>query len=116
MRRVILASVAIALALSVFPARAQVKMTKDQILFHTSEWKGERFADGRSCLTICSSERRTYRSRIFSDTCRVKATIAKARMAGVDAHPERLKMPHAEFDKLLKEAEQKKRNQPSGYG
>lgn len=50
MRRIILASVAIAMALSVFPARAQVKMTKDQILFYTSEWKGERFADGRPRL------------------------------------------------------------------
>ena len=46
----ILASVAIAMALSVFPARAQVKMTKDQILFYTSEWKGDRFADGRPKL------------------------------------------------------------------
>ena len=50
MRRMILASVAIAMALSVFPARAQVKMTKDQILFYTSEWKGDRFADGRPKL------------------------------------------------------------------
>jgi 4-hydroxy-4-methyl-2-oxoglutarate aldolase len=33
--------------LSIIPARAQVKVTKDQILFYTSDWKGERFADGR---------------------------------------------------------------------
>lgn len=26
---------------------AQVKMTREQILFYTSDWKGERFADGR---------------------------------------------------------------------
>ena len=51
MRRISLASVAIAMALSVFPARAQVKMTKDQILFYTSEWKGDRFADGRPKLS-----------------------------------------------------------------
>lgn len=50
MRKIILTSVAIAMALSVFPARAQVKMTKDQILFYTSEWKGDRFADGRPKL------------------------------------------------------------------
>src|ERR1035441_876616 len=50
MRRMILASVAVAMALSVVPARAQVKMTKDQILFYTSEWKGDRFADGRPKL------------------------------------------------------------------
>jgi regulator of RNase E activity RraA len=29
------------------PGFAQVKQTKEQILFYTSEWKGERFADGR---------------------------------------------------------------------
>jgi 4-hydroxy-4-methyl-2-oxoglutarate aldolase len=31
----------------VWPAFAQVKQTKEQVLFYTSEWKGERFADGR---------------------------------------------------------------------
>lgn len=31
----------------VWPACAQVRQTKEQILFYTSEWKGERFADGR---------------------------------------------------------------------
>jgi regulator of RNase E activity RraA len=31
-------------------ASGQVKMTRDQILFYTSEWKGERFADGRPKL------------------------------------------------------------------
>jgi regulator of RNase E activity RraA len=29
------------------PARAQVKMTRDQMLFYTSDWKGDRFPDGR---------------------------------------------------------------------
>lgn len=29
------------------PASAQVKQTRDQILFYTSQYKGERFADGR---------------------------------------------------------------------
>jgi 4-hydroxy-4-methyl-2-oxoglutarate aldolase len=32
---------------SLWPAFAQVKQTKEQILFYTSDWKGERFADGR---------------------------------------------------------------------
>lgn len=32
------------------PAHAQVKMTKDQILFYTSDWKGPRFPDGRPKL------------------------------------------------------------------
>ncbi|MBV9549192.1 MAG: RraA family protein [Alphaproteobacteria bacterium] len=29
------------------PALAQVKQTRDQMLFYTAQWKGERFADGR---------------------------------------------------------------------
>src|SRR5258705_792308 len=29
------------------PALAQVKQTREQIMFYTSEWKGERFPDGR---------------------------------------------------------------------
>ncbi len=29
------------------PAFSQVKMTKEQILFYTSDWRGERFSDGR---------------------------------------------------------------------
>jgi 4-hydroxy-4-methyl-2-oxoglutarate aldolase len=32
---------------SPFAAKAQVKMSKEQILFYTSGWKGERFPDGR---------------------------------------------------------------------
>ena len=28
-------------------AFGQIKQTKEQILFYTSEWKGERFPDGR---------------------------------------------------------------------
>ncbi len=34
----------------VAPAFSQVKMTRDQILFYTSEWKGNRFPDGRPRL------------------------------------------------------------------
>jgi regulator of RNase E activity RraA len=29
------------------PAQAQVKQTREQIMFYTSDWKGERFPDGR---------------------------------------------------------------------
>jgi len=50
MRWCLLALVAFAQALSVFPAQAQVKMTKEQVLFYTSEWKGDRFPDGRPKL------------------------------------------------------------------
>jgi 4-hydroxy-4-methyl-2-oxoglutarate aldolase len=33
--------------LGIMPAFAQVKMTKDQMMFYTSDWKGDRFPDGR---------------------------------------------------------------------
>ncbi len=37
----------IALAIATPPAMAQVKQTPEQMTFYTSQWKGERFADGR---------------------------------------------------------------------
>jgi len=40
----LLGSLALAIAA---PAMAQVKQTRDQMMFYTSEWKGERFPDGR---------------------------------------------------------------------
>jgi 4-hydroxy-4-methyl-2-oxoglutarate aldolase len=50
MRKAILAGLigtfAITIA-TIVPTRAQVKQTKDQILFYTSEWTGPRFPDGR---------------------------------------------------------------------
>ena len=44
-----LSSVAVVafLVCGTFPAVAQVKQTKEQMMFYTSEWKGERFPDGR---------------------------------------------------------------------
>jgi 4-hydroxy-4-methyl-2-oxoglutarate aldolase len=33
--------------LAAVPATAQVKQTREQIMFYTSDWKGERFPDGR---------------------------------------------------------------------
>jgi len=39
------------------PAFSQVKMTRDQILFYTSEWKGDRFPDGRPRLPDSLIER-----------------------------------------------------------
>jgi regulator of RNase E activity RraA len=44
MKRLVLTALIACMAL---PAFAQVKPNKDQILFYTSDWKGERFADGR---------------------------------------------------------------------
>ena len=35
---------------AVQPVRAQVKLSKDQILFFTADWKGDRFPDGRPKL------------------------------------------------------------------
>src|ERR1700736_6019088 len=39
----LLASISFAVA----PVLAQVKMTRDQMMFYTSDWKGDRFPDGR---------------------------------------------------------------------
>src|SRR5689334_15564972 len=47
MKKTILTGVATFLIAGVLPALAQVKMTKPQILFYTSDWKGDRFSDGR---------------------------------------------------------------------
>jgi 4-hydroxy-4-methyl-2-oxoglutarate aldolase len=47
MKKMILTLWIACMAGSLWPAFAQVKQTKEQILFYTSDWKGERFADGR---------------------------------------------------------------------
>ena len=39
------------------PAFSHVKMSRDQILFYTSEWKGERFPDGRLNIVVEGRER-----------------------------------------------------------
>jgi regulator of RNase E activity RraA len=46
MRRVLTAALIGCVGLSA-PAMAQVKQTREQILFYTADWKGERFPDGR---------------------------------------------------------------------
>ena len=50
MRRVILTILVMCAFVGVSPAFSQVTMTRDQILFYTSGWKGERFPDGRPKL------------------------------------------------------------------
>jgi 4-hydroxy-4-methyl-2-oxoglutarate aldolase len=47
MKRMILVALMACAVWGASPALAQVKMTRDQILFYTSEWKGDRFPDGR---------------------------------------------------------------------
>ena len=44
LRPLLLGCMALAIAA---PATAQVKQTREQIQFYTSQWKGERFPDGR---------------------------------------------------------------------
>lgn len=50
MRRMILGALVLCASMGAINAQAQVKMTKEQILFYTSEWKGDRFPDGRPKL------------------------------------------------------------------
>ena len=47
MRNLIGATILACAFASALPASSQVKMTKEQMLFYTSDWKGERFPDGR---------------------------------------------------------------------
>jgi regulator of RNase E activity RraA len=47
MRKLILTALTACLAFKALPAFAQVKVTHEQMMFYTSDWKGERFPDGR---------------------------------------------------------------------
>jgi regulator of RNase E activity RraA len=50
MRHVIGSILLLCTLLAASPAISQVKMTRDQMLFYTSDWKGDRFPDGRPKL------------------------------------------------------------------
>ena len=47
MKKLILAAVMVWAVLGASAAFSQVKMTKEQMMFYTSDWKGDRFPDGR---------------------------------------------------------------------
>lgn len=47
MKKVVSTILSACIALGASSAFAQVKMTKEQMMFYTSDWKGDRFADGR---------------------------------------------------------------------
>ena len=47
MKKVIVAAIVFATLLGGSAAFSQVKMTKEQMMFYTSDWKGDRFPDGR---------------------------------------------------------------------
>jgi regulator of RNase E activity RraA len=47
MRKKIVSALLVSALLGALPAVGQVKMTRDQMMFYTSEWKGDRFPDGR---------------------------------------------------------------------
>ena len=57
MKKLLFGLVLACTALTASPAFSQVKMTKDQILFYTSDWKGDRFPDGRPKLPDSLLER-----------------------------------------------------------
>ena len=50
MKRVMLVALFACMVLSVTSAFSQVKMTREQMMFYTSDWKGDRFPDGRPKL------------------------------------------------------------------
>ena len=47
MKKTIVAAVMVWTVLGASAAFSQVKMTKEQMMFYTSDWKGDRFPDGR---------------------------------------------------------------------
>lgn len=47
MKKILATAMVTCAVLAAVPATAQVKQTREQILFYTSDWKGERFPDGR---------------------------------------------------------------------
>jgi 4-hydroxy-4-methyl-2-oxoglutarate aldolase len=47
MKKIIVAAVMVWTLLGASAAFSQVKMTKEQMMFYTSDWKGDRFPDGR---------------------------------------------------------------------
>jgi 4-hydroxy-4-methyl-2-oxoglutarate aldolase len=47
MKKIIVAAVMVWAVLGASAAFSQVKMTKEQMMFYTSDWKGDRFPDGR---------------------------------------------------------------------
>ncbi len=47
MQKIFRAALLSCLFASALPLLAQVKMTRDQMMFYTSDWKGDRFPDGR---------------------------------------------------------------------
>jgi 4-hydroxy-4-methyl-2-oxoglutarate aldolase len=47
MKRATITALAVALTLGTSESFAQVKMTHEQMMFYSSDWKGERFPDGR---------------------------------------------------------------------
>jgi regulator of RNase E activity RraA len=47
MKKIIVAVVMVVTVFQASSARSQVKMTKEQMMFYTSDWKGDRFPDGR---------------------------------------------------------------------
>ncbi len=50
MRKIIMVALITCTALGASPGFSQVKMTREQVLFYTSGWKGARFPDGRPKL------------------------------------------------------------------
>ena len=47
MKKVLAVAVVVWTVVGASTAFSQVKMTKDQMMFYTSDWKGDRFPDGR---------------------------------------------------------------------
>ena len=47
MKKLVVSAILLGMSLGALTASAQVKMTREQMMFYTSDWKGDRFPDGR---------------------------------------------------------------------
>ncbi|HTH53960.1 MAG TPA: hypothetical protein VL495_08425 [Edaphobacter sp.] len=57
MKKIVMTAFCALMVAAVAPVKAQVKTTREQILFYTSGWKGERFPDGRPKISDSVVER-----------------------------------------------------------
>jgi 4-hydroxy-4-methyl-2-oxoglutarate aldolase len=57
LKKIVMTAFCALMVAAVAPVKAQVKTTREQILFYTSGWKGERFPDGRPKISDSVVER-----------------------------------------------------------
>ena len=95
MRKLLLTVLAASFAAA--PVFAQVKKTHEQMMFYTSDWKGERFPDGRPKVPDDLLKRAVDVSiEDVWDYLRDKGTAISSKAAGSSAHRKALRRARAD--------------------